>query len=162
MIMGVPPLSLAISTLFNRVSVTEPVMVVSGEVAVRLASAVTVTTGELIRIHAQKDVETTIENNDDQTVKNNRTITVEGKHDETVHRSMTLESYEKIELKVGASKITMTPASISISSPVVTVTADASLTASSPLTTITGSVTLTLLNNVLIARLNGGTPMIMP
>jgi type VI secretion system secreted protein VgrG len=117
---------------------------------------------EKIRVHAEKDMETTIENNDDQTVNNDRTITVQGKHDETIYRSTTIESYEKIELKVGASKIMMTPASITISSPVITVTADASLTATSPLTTVTGSVTLTLLNNVLIARLNGGTPMIMP
>ena len=117
---------------------------------------------EKIRVHAEKDMETTIGNNDDQTVKNDRTITVEGKHSETIYRSMTIESYEKIELKVGASKITMSPASISISSPAITISADASLTATSPLTTITGSVTLTLLNNVMIARLNGGTPMIMP
>jgi type VI secretion system secreted protein VgrG len=117
---------------------------------------------EKIRVHAEKDMETTIENDDDQTVKNNRTITVERQHDETIYGPMSIESYASIELKVGASKITMTPASISISSPVITVSADASLTATSPLTTITGSVTLTLLNNVLIARLNGGTPVIMP
>jgi type VI secretion system secreted protein VgrG len=117
---------------------------------------------ELIRIHAEKDMETTIENNDDQTVKNDRTITVQGTHNETIYGPMSIESYASIELKVGASKITMTPASISISSPVITVTADASLTETSPLTTITGSVTLTLLTNVIMARLNGGTPVIMP
>lgn len=117
---------------------------------------------EKIRVHAEKDMETTIENNDDQTVKNDRTITVQGKHAETIYRSTTIESYEKIELKVGASSITMTPASIMIKSPTISITADASLTAMSPLTTITGSVTLTLLTNVMIARLNGGTPVIMP
>jgi type VI secretion system secreted protein VgrG len=115
---------------------------------------------ELIRIHAQKDMETTVENDDSQTVKNDRTITVEGKHDETIYRSTTIESYERIELKVGTSKITMTPASISIDSTMITINANANLTATSPLTTVTGSVTLTLLNNVIITRLNGGTPVI--
>jgi hypothetical protein len=52
MITGVPPLSLAIITLVNRVSVTEPVMVVSGDIAVMLALAVTVIAGELIEIEA--------------------------------------------------------------------------------------------------------------
>jgi type VI secretion system secreted protein VgrG len=115
---------------------------------------------EKIRVHAEKDMEALIENDDDQTVKNDRTITVEGKHDETVFRSMTLESYEKIELKVGMSKIVMTPGAIFISSTAIMVTADASLTATAPLATITGSTLLTLETNVLIARLNGGTPVI--
>src|SRR5690606_33783154 len=96
---------------------------------------------EKIRVHAEKDMETTIENNDDQTVKNDRTIIVQGKHDETIYRSTTIESYEKIELKVGASSIMMTPASIMIKSPTISITADGMLTATSPLTTVTGSVT---------------------
>jgi type VI secretion system secreted protein VgrG len=112
---------------------------------------------ELIRVHAQKDMETTIENNDDQTVKNNRTITVEGTHTETIHLPTKIESFTSLELKVGASTITMTPSLIAINSPVITVTAGASLTATSTATSITGSVTLTLLNQVLMR-----TPVIIP
>ena len=123
------------------------------------------TGNELIRTHAQRDMETkvendrrtTVENNDEQTVKKNRTITVEGTHTETIYLPMSIESYTSIELKVGGSTITMTPASISISSPVITVTAGASLTATSTATSITGSVTLTLLNQVLMR-----TPVIIP
>jgi type VI secretion system secreted protein VgrG len=112
---------------------------------------------ELIRVHAQKDMETTVENNDDQTVKNNRTITVEGKHAETIHLPMSIESFTSIDLRVGASSITLMPGSITISSPAIILTAGASLTATSTATSITGTVTLTLLNQVMMR-----TPVIIP
>ena len=44
--------------------------------------------GELIRIHAQKDMDTTVEHDDRQTVFNNRDIIVHGKHTETVVKDM--------------------------------------------------------------------------
>jgi type VI secretion system secreted protein VgrG len=44
--------------------------------------------GELIRIHAQKDMDTTVLNNDTQYVVVDRTITVDGKHTETVKKDM--------------------------------------------------------------------------
>jgi type VI secretion system secreted protein VgrG len=112
---------------------------------------------ELIRVHAQKDMETTIENNDDQTVKNNRTITVEGTHTETIHLPTKIESFTSLELKVGGSTITMTPSLIAISSPAITLTAGASLAATSMATSITGTVTLTLLNQVMMRP-----PVIIP
>ena len=112
---------------------------------------------EKIRVHAEKDVETTIENDDKQTIKNNRTIKVQGKHHETIYGPVSIESCSSIELKVGESKITMTPASISISSPFIFADADAALMAMSPLTTISGSVMLTLLNNVMMRK-----PIILP
>lgn len=45
---------------------------------------------ELITLHAEKDMETTIENNDTQTVQKNRTITVDGTHTETVTGDTTI------------------------------------------------------------------------
>jgi type VI secretion system secreted protein VgrG len=39
---------------------------------------------ELITVHAQKDMATTVEHDDTQTVHNNRTITVDGTHNETI------------------------------------------------------------------------------
>jgi type VI secretion system secreted protein VgrG len=45
--------------------------------------------GELIRIHAQKDMDTTVLNNDTQHVIVDRTIHVDGKHTETVKADMT-------------------------------------------------------------------------
>ncbi len=44
--------------------------------------------GELIRIHAQKDMDTTVLNNDKQLVVADRTIEVFGKHNETVKEDM--------------------------------------------------------------------------
>jgi len=44
--------------------------------------------GELIRIHAQKDMDTTVLNDDRQYVVNNRDIKVDGKHTETVKKDM--------------------------------------------------------------------------
>lgn len=44
--------------------------------------------GELVRIHAQKDMQTTVRNNDTQHVIVDRTITVDGKHTETVKKDM--------------------------------------------------------------------------
>ena len=44
---------------------------------------------ELVRIHAQYDMETTVEHDDRQTVHNDRTIEVNGHHTETVKKNMT-------------------------------------------------------------------------
>ena len=44
--------------------------------------------GELIRIHAQKDMDTTVLNNDTQYVVVNRTIKIDGKRDQTVKKDM--------------------------------------------------------------------------
>jgi type VI secretion system secreted protein VgrG len=41
---------------------------------------------ELIRVHAQYDMATTVEHDDTQTVHNDRTITVNGKHTETIKK----------------------------------------------------------------------------
>lgn len=115
---------------------------------------------ELIRVHAQKDMETTIENNDDQTVQNNRTIQVTGSHTELVNGIITIESRTMIVLKVGLSTITMDPGSININAIAINVTGSGTITETSPLTTITGTTSLNLATNVFIARLNGGTPVI--
>jgi type VI secretion system secreted protein VgrG len=45
--------------------------------------------GELVRIHAQKDMDTTVRNNDTQHVIVDRKINVDGKHNETVKGDMT-------------------------------------------------------------------------
>ncbi|MEO8198846.1 MAG: type VI secretion system tip protein TssI/VgrG [Thermoanaerobaculia bacterium] len=39
---------------------------------------------EMVTIHAQKDMETTVEHDDKQTIEHNRTITVDGTHTETI------------------------------------------------------------------------------
>jgi type VI secretion system secreted protein VgrG len=49
---------------------------------------------ELIRLHAQYDMDSTIEHDDRQTVHNNRTITVNGTHTETIKKDTTIKITE--------------------------------------------------------------------
>ena len=49
---------------------------------------------ELIRIHAQYDMDSTVEHDDRQTVHNNRTITVNGTHTETIKKDTTIKITE--------------------------------------------------------------------
>jgi type VI secretion system secreted protein VgrG len=45
---------------------------------------------EMITIHAEKDMETEVEHDDSQTVQNDRTIKVDGKHTETIKKDTTI------------------------------------------------------------------------
>ena len=45
---------------------------------------------EMITVHAEKDMETTVEHDDTQTIQNNRTITVDGTHTETIKKDTTI------------------------------------------------------------------------
>ncbi len=83
---------------------------------------------ELIRIHAENDLEAKIEHNETRNIGD----------------TLTIEAGEKIELKVGLSTIVMDKVSITIKSPTITIKADGKLDASAPLTQVTGSATLTL------------------
>jgi type VI secretion system secreted protein VgrG len=49
---------------------------------------------ELIRIHAQYDMDTTVEHDDRQTVHNDRTITVNGKHTEKIKKDTSIKILE--------------------------------------------------------------------
>lgn len=83
---------------------------------------------ELVFLHAQKDMTTEVENDQRLDVDRNRTVTIG--RDETVtvrrHHSLTsqtgtidLSAARSITLRVGASRIEITPASIQITSPTV-------------------------------------------
>lgn len=70
--------------------------------------------GEMIRIHAQKDMDTTVLNNDTQYVKLDRKIQVDGKHHEAVKKEIVvvstddqiyIEAKTQITLQVGASTL---------------------------------------------------------
>jgi type VI secretion system secreted protein VgrG len=91
---------------------------------------------ELVRLHAQKNMEAVIEN--DEARKIGHDITVK------VGNVMTVEAGRKIELKVAASKIIIEPKGITIQAPTITIKADATLDATSPLTTVKGTAILTL------------------
>jgi type VI secretion system secreted protein VgrG len=67
--------------------------------------------GELVRIHAQKDMDTTVRNNDMQHVMVDRTISVDGKHTETVKGDMTTsvtEGNQSNTVKAGDQSNTVT------------------------------------------------------
>lgn len=59
---------------------------------------------EMVTIHAEKDMETTVEQNDTQTIQNNRVITVDGTHTETITKDTTItikQGNESITLDMG-------------------------------------------------------------
>lgn len=61
--------------------------------------------GELVRIHAQKDMDTTVRNNDTQHVMVDRTIRVDGQHTETVKKDMSTtvtEGNQSNAVKIGS------------------------------------------------------------
>ena len=63
--------------------------------------------GELIRIHAQKDMDTTVLNDDRQLAVVNRRIEVHGKHDEIVVKNMSTtltEGHQSNTVETGSQK----------------------------------------------------------
>ena len=65
---------------------------------------------EVITVHAEKDMETTIEHDDTQTVQNNRTITVDGTHTETITKDTTItikQGNHSLTLNQGNQSITL-------------------------------------------------------
>ncbi|MCK7612024.1 type VI secretion system Vgr family protein [Roseibium sediminicola] len=107
---------------------------------------------ELIGVHAQKDMDTVIENNETLYVKNCRETKIDVDRTEEVGMNTTekigfnwkVEAGTMIEFKCGASKITMTPASIEIKSVMIDVKASAVLNAKGTMTNVTGSALLKL------------------
>jgi type VI secretion system secreted protein VgrG len=107
---------------------------------------------ELIGTHAQKDMETVIENDEKLHVKNCRETQIDVDRTETVGMNTTediglnwkVTAGAKIEFICGASKIVMTPASIKIESPIIDVTAYGKLTAKGTMTEVEGSASLIL------------------
>jgi type VI secretion system secreted protein VgrG len=81
---------------------------------------------EKIILHSQKDMETTVQNNDTQLIKANRMISVEGQHDEHVkgkimvcstENEMVLMAKTQLTLQVGQSRIVIKDGTIDISGP---------------------------------------------
>jgi len=129
---------------------------------------------ELIGVHAQKDLDTVVENNETRevmncrttsigvdettTIGNNESLTVGMKRetqigttrDETIGIDWTVNVGAKIEFVVGASKIVMTPGSISIESPVIDIKASGLLNAKGTMTTVEGSAMLRLTGGIML------------
>lgn len=71
---------------------------------------------ELLRINAQKDMKTTVGNNETRSINNNRTTSVGSNDTLSVGDTLKITATKKVEITVGASKITMEPEKITMQS----------------------------------------------
>jgi type VI secretion system secreted protein VgrG len=69
---------------------------------------------ELVRLHAQKNLESVVEEDESRTVKNDRKTEIKQNDDLNVGQVLKVEAGTKIELICGGSKIVMTPEKIAI------------------------------------------------
>ena len=78
---------------------------------------------ELLRMNAQKDMKTNVGNNETRSVNSNRSTSIGGNDTLNVGDTLSITATKKVEITVGASKITMVPEKITITSLTVEVTA---------------------------------------
>ena len=71
---------------------------------------------ELVRMNAQKDLESTVGNDETRSVKSNRTTNVDSNDTLDVGDTLKITATNKVEITVGSSKITMEPDKITIES----------------------------------------------
>ncbi|GLS21639.1 hypothetical protein GCM10007874_46560 [Labrys miyagiensis] len=80
---------------------------------------------ELIRFHAQHDLEGKVENDERRDIGQNVKVTIGNSRDESIMSTWTVKANEKIEFTVGNSTFTMDPVSIKLKSTMITLQADA-------------------------------------
>lgn len=113
---------------------------------------------EKILIHAQMDMDTTVENNEKELIRKdadrkvegkqdvavigNSVHKVDGKEDVTIQGAYTLESMQKITLKVGPSSIEISPSGIKLNAPQIEVMATAALKTNGLVATHEGGATM--------------------
>lgn len=79
---------------------------------------------ELVRFHAQKDLDSTIENDEKRLIENDRATTIHNNDTLDVTNEISVTAGSKITLTVGKSSITIDPMSIKIAAPMVEITAE--------------------------------------
>ncbi len=79
---------------------------------------------ELVRLHAQKDLDSTIENDEKRLIENDRETIIHNNDTLDVTNEISITAGTKITLTVGKSSITIDPMSIKIAAPMVEITAD--------------------------------------
>lgn len=82
---------------------------------------------ELLRIHAQHDLDTTVEHDERRLVRHDRETTIDVDDTLNVGNELFIEAKSKITLKVGNSTLVMDPTSITLKSLNITTEADANL-----------------------------------
>lgn len=89
---------------------------------------------ELVRMHAQYDLDSTIEHDETRKIKNNRDTTIDQNDTLTIKNELKIDVTSKITITCGKSSITMDPMSIKIESPNIELAATMSLKTSSKIT----------------------------
>lgn len=80
---------------------------------------------ELIRFHAQHDLEGKVENDERRDIGQNVKVNIGNSRDESIMSTWTVTANEKIEFTVGTSTFTMLPTGITLKSTMITLQADA-------------------------------------
>jgi type VI secretion system secreted protein VgrG len=83
---------------------------------------------ELIRMHAERDMEAKIENDERRDIGNNVTVKIGNNRTEKIGAVWSVNANQKIEFTVGGSQIIMDPVSITIRSTMINIEATANLT----------------------------------
>ncbi|RFB76355.1 type VI secretion system tip protein VgrG [Methylovirgula sp. 4M-Z18] len=100
---------------------------------------------ELIRFHAQRDLEGKVENDERRDIGNDVKVRIGNNRDENIVSTWTVTANEKIEFTVGMSTFTMTPTEITLKSTMITLEADALMKIqSSALSQVTADALLTI------------------
>jgi type VI secretion system secreted protein VgrG len=79
---------------------------------------------ELVRMHAQYDLDSTVENDERRLIKQDRNTTIKNNDTLDVTNEILIKAGQKITIVCGKSKITMDPMSIKIESPTVEILTD--------------------------------------
>ena len=80
---------------------------------------------ELIRFHAQHDLEGKVKNDERRDIGQNVKVNIGNSRDESIMSTWTVTANEKIEFTVGTSTFTMLPTGITLKSTMITLQADA-------------------------------------
>lgn len=105
---------------------------------------------ELVRLHAQKDMDGVVENDETREVKHDVTIKIGNNRTETINNTWKVTATQEIEFTVGLSTFKMTPDSISISSPQIKLDATATITTTAGASTSISSIGKTSLAGALV------------
>ncbi len=89
---------------------------------------------EMVTFHAQKDLDSTIENNEMRKIKVDRDTKINGNDTLKIDKELKITADQKITITCGKSSITMDPMSIKIESPSIEVSASLDLKTASKLT----------------------------
>jgi type VI secretion system secreted protein VgrG len=105
---------------------------------------------ELVRFHGQKDLDSTIENDEKRLIKNNRETKIKNNETLDVTNEILIKAGMKITIKCGKSSITIDPMSIKIESPTVEINADMQFKSNSKMLSQHEATGMMIINGTLV------------